>query len=59
MMVRQIATTVAPRAPRPGRQPGDIAIEGKNGRFSLPVVTCVIISMIFCIALWIYCVLIR
>jgi hypothetical protein len=45
---------LAPHAPRLGRLPGDIVIEGKNGRFYFPVVTCVVISILLSLAMWIY-----
>jgi hypothetical protein len=45
---------VAPHAPRLGRLPGDIVIEGKNGRFYFPVVSCVVISILLSLAMWIY-----
>ncbi|HET9912268.1 MAG TPA: DUF2905 domain-containing protein [Anaerolineales bacterium] len=32
-----------------GRLPGDIRIEGKNGSFYFPVVTCILISVILTI----------
>jgi len=31
---------------RLGRLPGDIRVEGKNGGFYFPVVTCILISLI-------------
>jgi hypothetical protein len=43
---------LAPNAPRLGRLPGDIVIEGKNGRFYFPVVTCILISVVLSAALW-------
>ena len=45
---------IAPHAPRLGRLPGDIVIEGKNGRFYFPVVTCVVISIVLSLAAWIF-----
>lgn len=29
-----------------GRLPGDILVEGRNGRFYFPVVTCVVLSVL-------------
>jgi len=34
-----------------GRLPGDIRIEGPNGSFYFPLVTCIIISVVLTIAL--------
>ena len=36
-----------------GRLPGDIAIEGKNTRFYFPIVTCLVISMVLSLLMWI------
>jgi hypothetical protein len=38
---------------KPGRLPGDIAIEGKNGGFYLPVVTCLLISVVLTFMGWV------
>jgi hypothetical protein len=43
---------LAPNLPRLGRLPGDIVIEGKNGRFYFPVVTCIVISLVLSLVLW-------
>jgi hypothetical protein len=43
----------APRLPfRLGRLPGDIHWEGKNGSFSFPVVTCLLLSVALSLAMW-------
>jgi hypothetical protein len=34
-----------------GRLPGDIYIEGKNGSFYFPVVTCILISIVLTVIL--------
>ena len=34
-----------------GRLPGDIHIEGKNGSFYFPIVTCVIVSLVLTVIL--------
>ena len=34
-----------------GRLPGDIQIEGRNGSFYFPVVTCILISVVLTIVL--------
>jgi hypothetical protein len=37
---------------KPGRLPGDIVIHGKNGVFYLPIVTCVVVSVILSLVMW-------
>lgn len=42
-----------PRLPiRLGHLPGDIHWEGKNGSFHFPVVTCVLLSLVLSLAMW-------
>ena len=36
-----------------GRLPGDIRIEGKNGSFYFPVVTCLLLSAVLSLVMWI------
>jgi len=36
-----------------GRLPGDIAIEGQNGGFYFPIVTCIIVSVVLSLIFWI------
>ena len=38
---------------RLGRLPGDIAYQGRNGRFYFPVVTCILLSAAFTLIMWI------
>jgi len=42
-----------PNFPKLGRLPGDIMIEGKSSRFYFPVVTCLLISVVLSLFLWI------
>lgn len=49
MVVAGVILLLSPRIPWLGRLPGDIRIEGKNGSFYFPVVTCIIISIILSI----------
>jgi hypothetical protein len=35
-----------------GRLPGDIRIEGENGGFYFPIVTCLIVSVVLSLVLW-------
>jgi DUF2905 family protein len=48
-----ILTTLGDRLPvRLGRLPGDIVIRGKNGVFYFPIVTCLVVSAILSLAMW-------
>jgi cytochrome c biogenesis factor len=38
---------------RMGRLPGDIVIQGRNGSFYFPIVTCIIVSLLFTLLMWI------
>jgi hypothetical protein len=37
-----------------GRLPGDIRIETENGMFYFPIVTCLIISVVLSLILWLF-----
>ncbi len=37
-----------------GRLPGDIAIQKKNFSFYFPITTCIIISIIFSLIMWLF-----
>lgn len=37
-----------------GRLPGDIALEGKNGGFYFPIVTCVLLSAVLTLLSWLW-----
>ena len=37
---------------KPGRLPGDIVVRGKNGVFYFPIVTCLVVSAILSLAMW-------
>jgi hypothetical protein len=37
-----------------GRLPGDIHIEGEHGGFYFPIVTCLVISIVLSLLLWIF-----
>jgi hypothetical protein len=43
---------LAPNLPRLGRLPGDIVIERENGRFYSPIVTCIVISLLLSLVMW-------
>ncbi len=38
---------------RLGRLPGDVAYQGKTGSFYFPVVTCLLLSVLLTLAMWI------
>jgi hypothetical protein len=42
----------APNLPRLGRLPGDIVIERENSRFYFPIVTCIVISVVLSLVMW-------
>lgn len=35
-----------------GRLPGDIVLKGKHGAFYFPVVTCLLLSVVFSLLMW-------
>jgi len=35
-----------------GRLPGDVVVRGKNGVFYFPIVTCIIISAVLSLVMW-------
>jgi hypothetical protein len=48
-----ILMTVGDRLPiKFGRLPGDIVVRGKNGVFYFPIVTCLVVSAVLSLALW-------
>ena len=53
LIVAGVLITLGDKLPfRLGRLPGDIEIRGKNSVFYFPVMTCVLLSVIFSLALW-------
>jgi Protein of unknown function (DUF2905) len=44
---------VAPAVPWLGRLPGDIRIEKENSRFYFPLMTCLLLSLVLTLILWI------
>jgi hypothetical protein len=54
LIIAGLAATYGGRLPlRLGRLPGDIAIHGKNSSFYFPVTTCILLSVLLSVALWI------
>ena len=48
-----VLVTYADRLPfKLGRLPGDIFIQGKNSTFYFPLMTCVIVSVVFSLVMW-------
>lgn len=48
-----ILMTVGDRLPiKFGRLPGDIVVRGKNGVFYFPIVTCLVVSAVLSLAMW-------
>jgi hypothetical protein len=39
---------------RLGRLPGDIAYHGKHGSFYFPIVTCILLSVVLTLLLWLF-----
>lgn len=55
LIVVGLLVTVGERLPlRLGRLPGDIAIRGKNGSFYFPIVTCLLISLVLSLLMWLF-----
>ncbi|PWU02910.1 MAG: DUF2905 domain-containing protein [Terriglobia bacterium] len=54
LVVVGVLISFAGRLPfRLGRLPGDIYIHGKNSSFYFPVVTCLVLSLLFSLVMWI------
>ena len=50
-----VVVTLSERLPvKLGRLPGDIRIEGKNGSFYFPIVTCILLSAILSLVMWFF-----
>lgn len=55
LVVLGLLFTVGDRLPlRLGRLPGDIYIQGKHSTFYFPVVTCLLLSVILSLVLWLF-----
>jgi hypothetical protein len=55
MVAFGILVTLGDKIPiRLGRLPGDIRIEGKNGSFYFPVVTCLLLSAVASALMWLF-----
>ena len=50
-----VLVTFSERLPiKLGRLPGDIRIEGKNGSFYFPIVTCILLSVLLSLVMWFF-----
>jgi len=50
-----VLVSFAGRLPfRIGRLPGDIYIQGKNSSFYFPLATCIVLSLLFSLVMWIF-----
>jgi hypothetical protein len=55
LVVGGLLVTFAGRLPfRLGRLPGDIYIRGRNTAFYFPLATCILLSLVFSVVLWIF-----
>jgi len=53
LIVAGLALTYGGRLPiRLGRLPGDIAIHGKNSSFYFPITTCILLSVVLSLVMW-------
>ena len=53
LIVAGILVTFAGRLPiRLGHLPGDIRIEGKNSSFYFPIATCILLSVVLSLVMW-------
>ena len=55
LIVAGLMITLGGRLPlRLGRLPGDIVVRGKNSAFYVPIVTCLLISAVLSLLLWLF-----
>ncbi len=55
LVVLGLLLTVGEKLPiRLGHLPGDIEIRGKNSVFYFPVVTCILLSAVLSLAMWLW-----
>lgn len=53
LIVLGLLAMLGPRLPfRVGRLPGDILVRGKNSVFYFPLATCLILSLVLSLVLW-------
>lgn len=49
-----LAIWFGPKIPWLGRLPGDIAVERENFRFYFPLATCILISLVLTLLVWLF-----
>jgi NAD/NADP transhydrogenase beta subunit len=54
LVIAGMALTFWDKIPLFGKLPGDIAIKGKNFTFYFPIVTCIILSIIISLILYLF-----
>jgi len=55
LIVLGVLVTFAGRLPfRLGRLPGDIYVQGKHSSFYFPLATCLLLSVLFSVLLWLF-----
>jgi hypothetical protein len=55
LIVAGLLVTFGDRLPiRLGQLPGDINYRGRNGSFHFPIVTCLILSVLLSVAMWLF-----
>ena len=53
LIVAGLLVTLGERLPvKLGHLPGDIEIRGKNGAFYFPIVTCILVSIVLSLVMW-------
>jgi Protein of unknown function (DUF2905) len=54
LLAAGVLVTFAGRLPiKLGRLPGDIYVQGKNSTFYFPIVTCILVSVLLSVVMWI------
>jgi hypothetical protein len=55
LLIAGLVLTLGERLPvRFGRLPGDIVVRGKNTTFYFPLMTSILLSVVFSLALWLF-----
>ena len=55
LVILGLLMTIGERLPlRLGRLPGDIYVRGKHAGFYFPVVTCLLLSVVLSLAMWLF-----
>ena len=55
LVILGLLVSLAGRLPfRLGRLPGDIYVHGKNTSFYFPLTTCILLSIVFTLVMWIF-----